>query len=123
VAGLFDRVGTIGRAGLVVLAPTGGRGYWEPAPVRHHAFSLAQNAPNPAVYSTLIRFTLSEAAQVALAVYDVQGRRVAVPIHGELQAAGPHEVELPTGSWPPGIYYYRVQAGVASATRKMAVVK
>jgi hypothetical protein len=86
------------------------------------SLALAQNAPNPAIQRTSIRFTLPVPSSVTLEVFDVQGRRVAAPLAGEPQTVGVHEVEVQTRGWPSGFYVYRLATGGQSLTRKMLVV-
>lgn len=93
-------------------------------------FALEQNYPNPFQSSTTISFSVSEQGtprRVTLAVYDVQGRRVAVLVDGVLQP-GRHTVPwdgarpggLPVGS---GLYLYRLQQGALEARRLMAIIR
>jgi hypothetical protein len=91
-----------------------------PAPV---PFALAQSIPNPTRSSAVIRFALPIAAPVTLSVYDLQGRRVATPLDHVVQQAGSHDVPVQADLWKPGVYFYRLEAGGHSATRKMLVVK
>lgn len=84
---------------------------------------LAQNAPNPARETSMIRFVLPAPAAVELGVFDLQGRTVATLLDHELQTAGPHVVQLRTAGWIPGVYLYRLRAGSTVSTRKMLVVK
>jgi hypothetical protein len=86
-------------------------------------FALAQSIPNPARSSAIIRFALSEAAPVTLAVYDLQGRRVATVLDHVPTDAGRHELVVQTGRWKPGVYLYRIEAGGRSANRKLVVVE
>ncbi len=118
VGGAFIRMGAWPQAGVAavtLLQPPS-----SPQPDRGW---LAQNAPNPSLGSTIIRYSLPTTARVDLDVFDLQGRRVASLIPGELQSAGPHEVPLRTSAWQPGCYFYRLRAGPATATRKMLVVR
>ncbi|HPU86411.1 MAG TPA: FlgD immunoglobulin-like domain containing protein, partial [Candidatus Latescibacteria bacterium] len=67
------------------------------APSEPLRFTLSQNTPNPFNPSTTIRFTLTEAGHVTLAVYDVNGRLVRTLVGPTASAAqtfpsGPHEV-------------------------------
>jgi hypothetical protein len=87
------------------------------------ALALAQNVPNPARGSTLVRFTMGGAEPVSLAIYDLAGRCIARPLRDELREAGPQEVAVRTDQWAPGVYYYRVRCSALSAARKMVVVR
>ncbi|MGB2989094.1 MAG: FlgD immunoglobulin-like domain containing protein, partial [Candidatus Zixiibacteriota bacterium] len=90
-------------------------------------FSLAQNCPNPFNPETEISYTLSEAAQVKVSVYNMLGQKVRTLVN-EYQAAG-HK----TISWDgtdehgnkaaSGIYFYRVKAGEFEDTKKMILMK
>jgi photosystem II stability/assembly factor-like uncharacterized protein len=96
------------------------------------AFALAQNRPNPFTNATRIVYTLPRAADVRVEVFDLHGHRVAVLASGR-QSAGPHEVRFGVGApdasgallgrLPAGVYFYRVRAGAASATRKMLLLE
>jgi hypothetical protein len=83
--------------------------------------ALAQSAPNPVRDDAVIRYSLPGSQNVSLTVFDLQGRLVARLLDGVLQPAGPHEVSVQAGRWRPGVYLYRLEAGGASATRKMVV--
>jgi hypothetical protein len=85
--------------------------------------SLAQNTPNPALGSTLIRYTLPASSPVSLVVFDLEGRHVATVLDHAMQSAGTHEVPVSTAGWPSGCYLYRLEAGGATVTRKMSVVR
>jgi len=91
-------------------------------------FTLEQNEPNPCASSTRIAYTLArEAPFVRLLVYDVHGRMVRRLIQGE-ETTGRH-----VASWdgtdqegtpvPGGVYFYRLEDGVRSETRKLVVVR
>lgn len=79
---------------------------------------LGQNFPNPVVDKTKIRFSISEANQVQLSVFDITGKMVDMPVNGYYQG-GEHEVELNRRSLPDGIYLYQVRSGNFTATRRM----
>jgi trimeric autotransporter adhesin len=87
------------------------------------AATLGQSWPNPVRSRTAIRFAVPSSGPVTLCVYDVQGRKVATLLDHEVQPAGEHEAELRTGGWSAGCYFYRLDAGSFSATRKMLVAK
>lgn len=88
-----------------------------PAAVRLH-----QNYPNPFNPSTTIQYSLDQASDVDLSVFDVNGRRVATLVSGT-SAPGTHEVIFDAGGLPSGLYLYRLQAAGQSATRKLMLIK
>jgi hypothetical protein len=84
---------------------------------------LAQNRPNPAGASTLIEFTLPAAAPVTLAVFDLQGRRVASLLEGEMRPVGVNRIPFQPRGLASGLYLYRLEALGRSASRKLIVVE
>ncbi len=84
---------------------------------------LKQNYPNPFSNGTTIRYALTRAADVRLAVYDVLGRQVAVLVDGR-QAPGWKSVHYEAATrLPSGLYFYRLRAGENVSTRKMVRVR
>ena len=83
---------------------------------------LEANAPNPFGARTTIAFSLPEATDARLAVYDVLGREVAVLAEGRL-AEGRHEVGLDGSRLAAGTYVYRLTAGDRALVRQMTVVR
>lgn len=117
-AGAFGRVGSSARVGLAAIRiPRGPRDAVPPL------VTLAQCAPNPVQSRTVIRFGLPVDSRVDLAVFDVQGRKVAELLSRTWQAAGLHEVSMSIAGWQPGFYLYRLSAGGANVTRRMLVVR
>jgi hypothetical protein len=84
---------------------------------------LAQNRPNPAGSSTVIEFSLPQAAPVTLAVFDLQGRRVASLLEGEMRPAGANRIPFRAVGLASGMYLYRIEALGRVATRKMMVLE
>ncbi len=78
--------------------------------------------PNPTRGQATIEYTLPEAQEVTLEVYDVLGRRVATLENGRRQA-GRHTLRLDGGSLPSGVYFGRLQAGDETRTQKITVVR
>lgn len=87
-----------------------------------NAFSLKQNYPNPFNPATTISFSLPEKAYVSLRVFDIMGSEVASLLSKEL-SAGDHSVQWTAANITSGIYFYRIEAGVYSETRKLILIK
>jgi len=91
------------------------------------ALTLKPNYPNPFTASTTLQFTLPEATDVHLAVYDLLGREVGVLAEGYL-TAGLHEVtwEAQTATGTPagsGVYIARLRAGSTTHTERLVLVR
>jgi hypothetical protein len=88
---------------------------------------LAQNAPNPFNPSTTISFGVSDAADVTLRIYDASGRLVRTLADGPYDS-GQHE-EVWNGldnsghRVASGVYFYVLETGNKSYTRKMLLLK
>jgi hypothetical protein len=93
-------------------------------------FYLEQNYPNPFNPSTTIKFEIpsvlaSGAKQsqfVTLKVYDILGNEVATLVNEEKQP-GVYEVEFDAAKLTSGIYFYQLQAGNFSQTKKMVLLR
>jgi hypothetical protein len=85
-------------------------------------FALLGNYPNPFNPTTNIRFTMQNASQVTVDVFDILGRYVATAANGMFQA-GTHSVSFDAEGLTSGIYLYTVKAGSHTATGKMMLVK
>jgi hypothetical protein len=88
----------------------------------NNGLSLMQNIPNPADFSTEIRYSLGNTANVTLEVVDVTGKVIATHALG-MRAAGDHSFELNTSDFADGIYYYTLTAGADRLSNKMVVRK
>jgi hypothetical protein len=85
-------------------------------------FRLEQNYPNPFNPATMIRYAIGTRMHVHLAVYDQLGRLVSILVDREVDA-GQHDVIFENPGLATGIYYYRLDAGVFSETRRLMVLK
>ncbi len=84
---------------------------------------LAPNRPNPFSSRTSLRFDLPRPGPIVLRVYDVSGRGVRTLADGEF-AAGSHTLDWDgrdDGGAPleAGLYFCRLDAGAAHATRRL----
>jgi hypothetical protein len=88
---------------------------------------LAQNYPNPFNPSTRITFGLKEPAAVSLRIYDAAGRLVRVLVEGTRPAGIYSELwdGMDNGrrAVASGLYFYRLDAGSFSQTRKMVLLR
>ncbi len=102
----------------------------ETAPSLPTEFSLSQNYPNPFNPVTVIRYSIpnvethrnASLRNVTLKVYDILGREV-ITLVNEEKPAGSYEVEFDGSKLSSGVYFYRIQAGSFTQTKKMMVLK
>jgi hypothetical protein len=91
-------------------------------------FSLEQNYPNPFNPSTKIRFSIPVEEFVILKVFDVLGNEVALLLN-ENKPAGNYEIDFSAGSIgdeeniASGIYFYKIQTGKFTQTKKMILLR
>ena len=85
-------------------------------------FSLAQNYPNPFNPTTTISYSIPARAFVSLQVFDVLGKRIATLVD-EYREAGTYAVHFDASNLPSGMYFYRLQAGNFTQTRKLLLMK
>lgn len=85
-------------------------------------FSLSQNYPNPFNPTTKIKYQLPEISKVKLTIYDVLGREIKTLVNEE-KPAGSYEVEFGGTGLPSGVYFYRIEAGSFSDTKKFILMK
>jgi hypothetical protein len=90
-------------------------------------FRLFQNYPNPFNPATRIEFTLEQAANVRLEIYNVLGQRIRILLEGYL-TSGSYEAEwdgttMSGTDASSGIYFYRLSTDQYSRTRKMILMK
>ncbi len=81
-----------------------------------------RNFPNPFNPSTTIAFSLSEAVQVSLKVYNITGQVVA-ELTSDALAAGEHQFTFDGSNLSSGVYFYRLQAGAKTIVKKINLIK
>jgi hypothetical protein len=91
------------------------------------AASLGPNRPNPFNPATSIRYSLSEAVEVKLAIYNLLGQEIRSLVQ-QFQPAGSYTVvwdgrDAVGRLVSTGLYMYRLQAGADVVTRKMVLAK
>jgi hypothetical protein len=85
-------------------------------------FELTQNFPNPFNPNTAIRFSLPEAGNVKLTVFNLLGQEVAILVNG-LTESGAHIINFDAAELNSGIYIYRIESGSYNEVRKMTLIK
>jgi hypothetical protein len=83
---------------------------------------LNQNYPNPFNPSTTITFSLSTKSFVSLKVYDLLGREVATLV-SEVLSTGAYTRQWNAAKMSSGIYFYRLQAGLYTETKKLILLR
>jgi hypothetical protein len=86
------------------------------------SYLTARNYPNPFNPITTIEYSVPTSGQVKLAVYDLEGREVAVLVSGT-QNAGSYSVAWDGSKTASGIYFYRLTAGEQVFTSRMLLLK
>lgn len=87
------------------------------------SFNLRQNFPNPFNPSTVIAYSVPEAATVTLRVRDILGREIVTLLDHQHVTSGEHEVVFEAANLPSGIYFYTLESRLFSSTRRMMLVR
>ncbi len=95
-------------------------------------FHLSQNYPNPfsakGGQTTTIKYTIPKISGVemqhsaSLRVYNILGEEIATLVN-KRQTPGNYSVTFDAGKLTSGIYFYRLQVGNYSATKKMILIR
>jgi pimeloyl-ACP methyl ester carboxylesterase len=127
-----------GKYYLVVQATPDIHSWWFPYSIKLHStpityvensimqtperFRLNQNFPNPFNPSTSISFHIPSRSFVSMKVFDILGREVANLISEELPP-GDHSIQWNASGFSSGTYFYRLQSGSYSETKKLIIIK
>ena len=85
-------------------------------------FALSQNYPNPFNPITTIAYTLPEAAKDRVEVYNLLGQLIETLVDAEKEADF-HSIQWNASDMASGVYFYRLNAGGFSATKRMVLMK
>ena len=85
-------------------------------------YSLEQNFPNPFNPTTHIRYSIANTTKVTLKVFDVLGREIQILVN-EDKSIGQYTVTFDGKDLPSGIYFYNLQAGSFSETKKFVLMQ
>ncbi|MGD0337294.1 MAG: sugar-binding protein [Bacteroidota bacterium] len=85
-------------------------------------FSLGQNYPNPFNPQTTIEFAIPKQEFVTLKIYNSLGQDIVTLVNRELNA-GYYKTTWNVGSEPSGVYFYRLQGGSFTETKRLVLLK
>jgi hypothetical protein len=85
-------------------------------------FTLCQNYPNPFNPSTTISYGIPLKAFVSLKVFDLIGREVATIVSEEMPA-GNYSKRWNANNIASGVYFYQLNAGTYTETKKLILLK
>jgi hypothetical protein len=91
------------------------------------SYYLYQNYPNPFNPSTKIKFAIPsdvkcETSEVKMVIYDITGKKITTLVNEKLNP-GTYEVTFDGSNLPSGIYFYKLNAGNFSETKRMILIK
>ena len=81
-------------------------------------FKLNQNYPNPFNSETAISFSVFTADKISLNVYNIIGKNIATLLD-EYLSAGTYHYQWQANNLPSGVYFYTLNSGLYSETKKM----
>ncbi len=85
-------------------------------------FQLYQNFPNPFNPTTTISFDLPVGGTISLKVFTLDGQEVATLASGN-HSAGVNTVEFDAGELASGVYFYQLQLGSFTQTKKLMLMR
>jgi hypothetical protein len=83
---------------------------------------LEQNYPNPFNQNTLVKFQISKLSDTRVIVYDIMGRIVSTLVNNRINP-GEYEVDFDGNAISGGIYFYSLETGGITETKKMILMK
>ena len=86
------------------------------------AFSLKQNSPNPFNITTTIIFSIPNYSYVSLKIFDNSGKEVRTLVNGD-KPSGNYQIEFDASTLPSGVYFYRLQSGDFTETKKLVLLR
>ena len=85
-------------------------------------YFLSQNYPNPFNSMCNVQFSMHNAGNVKLVVYDVMGREVKTLVNEKLRP-GTYETSFDGSMLPSGVYFYKLITEGFSETKRMLMIK
>jgi hypothetical protein len=86
------------------------------------SFNLKQSYPNPFNSSTLIEYSIPNASDVTIKIYDVLGEEIEILVD-EFNLPGNYSIHFNAENLPSGVYLCNMQAGDFSANKKLILLR
>lgn len=90
--------------------------------VQNIDYQLEQNYPNPFKNKTQIKFSIPHKQYVTLSVFDVYGNEIKTLVDGK-KSHGDYKVNFNASKLKAGTYFYRLQAGNYTETKRLIITK
>jgi len=85
-------------------------------------FALNQNYPNPFNPATTISYSIAKSSEVVIKLFNIQGKEIATLINDQ-QPQGNYKIDFDASQLSSGVYYYQINAGNFTETKKMVFLK
>lgn len=85
-------------------------------------YMLHQNFPNPFNPTTNIKFSIPEAANVKLEIFNSLGKTEKILVN-EYLSPGTHKVQFNAAGYPSGVYLYKLTTNNYSSVKKLILIK
>jgi hypothetical protein len=114
----------VGTGGTILRTTNGGVSFVEEEQIFEipTTYLLSNNYPNPFNPSTKIKYSVPQASQVQIKVFDVLGNEIETLVNEE-KPAGTYELTWNAADLPSGVYFYQLKAGSFIETKKMLLLK
>jgi len=96
-------------------------GIFGPQKFNNSEFNL-KSFPNPFTDFTKLGFSLRQASDVKVEIYDVTGQKIKT-LFDKRFTSGMHEIQWNAGDQPAGIYYYKLTSGKTIVVQKTMKIK
>ena len=110
---------SLGMVGTITAAPVSSVNDQDKPPEK---FILSQNYPNPFNPKTIISYSIPKSEFIVIKVYNASGQEIKTLVN-EQQPSGKYEVQFNENNLASGIYFYQLQAGSFTETKKMLLLR
>jgi hypothetical protein len=86
-------------------------------------FVLHQNYPNPFNPTTTIEFHIPTSESVTLKIYSLLGQEIAALVDDKRLAPGSYKYSWDAGDLASGVYFYKLETGSFTMSRKMLLIR